>query len=211
MNLNDILEEVKYGNDYNEMKLIEDLLEDCEEVEGLEEGVKYFKVSKRLNKLALRLQSKAKEVPQAKALVSKTKAAAKKFEALEKAFTAGSITKAQARVNYDGIKKDYKEVMSALKKKELMTALKVGGAIAIVAGIVAAILFGLNPLAALVGARHTETVPPAVKDLLGREKGALKNVFGRPSLAPSGGKLDLTKVFGKGQMTPEVLKRLGIK
>jgi len=61
MNLNDILEEVKYGNDYNEMKLIEDLLEDCEEVEGLEEGVKYFKVSKRLNKLHLDYNLKLKK------------------------------------------------------------------------------------------------------------------------------------------------------
>lgn len=210
MNLNDILEEVRYGKDYEEIKLVEDLLEDCEEVEGLEEGVKYFKVSKRLNKLAIRLQAKAKEVPQAKALVSKTKSAAKKFEALEKSFIAGTITKAQARVKYDAIKKDYKEVMAALKKKELMTALKVGGAVAIVAGIVAAILFGLNPLAALVGARATETMPGGIKEFLSRDQKVLEKTFGRPSLAPKG-KLDLTKVFGKGHMTPEVLKRLGIK
>lgn len=218
MNLKDILEEVRYGKEYDEMKLMddemklmEDLLEDCEEVEGLEEGVKYFKVSKRLNKLAIRLQAKTKEVPQAKGLISKVKSAAKKFEALENSFKSGTITKAQARVKYDGIKKDYKEVMSALKKKELMTALKVAGAIAIVAGIVAAILFGLGPLAALVGAKSVETVPPSVKELLGRQQSALKNITGRASLAP-GGKIDL-KAFGlgKAQMTPEVLKRLGIK
>lgn len=213
MKLKDILDEVRYGEDYDEMKLIEDLLDDCEEIEELEEGVKYFKVSKRLNKLAERLQKKVKEVPQAKGMVSKAKSAARKFEAVEKSFATGAISKAQARVKYDAIKKDYKDVMSALKKKELMTALKVAGAVAIVAGIVAAILFGLQPLAAAIGVRAAPAVvPPGIKEFLGRDQKVLEKTFGRPSLAPKGpGKFDPTKIFGRSQLTPENLKKLGVK
>lgn len=201
MKLGELLDKVKLGEEeYQLNKIVEEIIEDCLVEDELEEGVKYFKMSKRLGKLAEKLQKKVAKVPEVKPLVAKTKAAAKSFEAIENAFASGKITKPQARSKYDSIKKDYGEVVKALRKKETITALKVGGAIAIVGGIVAALAFGLGPLGLVAGAGGKIAAPSAFK----QAADALKKAAGVPLGTPP----DPTKIFGRGALSSGMIKKL---
>ena len=140
----DVLEKVKYGEDYEYLKIDEDIDED---IEVLEEGIKFFKASQRLKKLADRLQKK--DMKEMGPVIERTRKAASEFERIEGKFEKGQITKAQARVRIDSIKRNYNDIMKMLRGKEFGTLLKVGGIAAILGGIVASIIFGFQPLQAI--------------------------------------------------------------
>jgi hypothetical protein len=140
----DVLEEVKYGEDYEYVKIDEDIDED---IEVLEEGVKFFKASQRLKKLADRLQRK--DMKEMSPIIERTRKAASEFERIEGKFEKGEITKTQARLRIDSIKRNYNDIMKMVRGKEFGTFLKVGGIAAILGGIVASIIFGFQPLQAI--------------------------------------------------------------
>ena len=140
----DVLEKVKYGDDYEYFKIDEDIDDD---IEVLEEGIKYFKASQRLKKLADRLQKK--DMKEMSPVIERTRKAASEFERIEGKFEKGQITKAQARIRIDSIKRNYNDIMKMLRGKEFGTFLKIGGISAILGGIVASIIFGFQPLQAI--------------------------------------------------------------
>ena len=140
----DVLEKVKYGDDYEYFKIDEDIDDD---IEVLEEGIKYFKASQRLKKLADRLQKK--DMKEMSPVIERTRKAASEFERIEGKFEKGQITKAQARLRIDSIKRNYNDIMKMVRGKEFGAFLKVGGIAAILGGIVASIIFGFQPLQAI--------------------------------------------------------------
>jgi hypothetical protein len=142
--LNDLLEEVKFGDDYEFIKIDETIDED---IEVLEEGLKVFKASQRLKKLADRLQRK--DMKEMMPIVERIRKAASEFERVEGKFQQGQITKAQARIRVDSIKRNYNDIMKMLRRKEMGTFLKVGGISAILGGVIASIVFGFQPLQAI--------------------------------------------------------------
>jgi hypothetical protein len=140
----DVLEKVKYGEEYEYIKIDEDIDED---IEVLEEGIKFFKASQRLKKLADRLQKK--DMKEMSPIIERTRKAASEFERIEGKFEKGEITKTQARLRIDSIKRNYNDIMKMLRGKEFGAFLKVGGIVAILGGIVASIIFGFQPLQAI--------------------------------------------------------------
>jgi len=163
--LYDLFEEIKLGEDYEFIKMDENLDEDFE---VLDEGIKYFKASQRLNKLAAKLASKGKK--ELGPIIEKAKKAAKEFEKVEGKYEAGDITKAQARIKVDSLKRHYNDIMKIVRGREFATVLKGAGITALVGGIIASILFGFHPLA------QTGIVLPSwdkIKTTLGATLGTL--------------------------------------
>lgn len=203
MKVADLLEEVRIGEkEYKFNQLIDEIIEDCVVEDELEEGVKYFKLSKRLLSLSDRLDKKASKVPEATELVVKTRAAAKDFKVVEEAFAKGTMEKGKAKAKYLQIKNSYQDVMKALRKKELLTSLKAAGALAIVGGIVATFVFGLGPLGSLAGMAAMKTVntPEPVTTPFVQAQEALKRAAGvLPGKEP-----DPTKIFGRGALPSDM-------
>ena len=141
--LYDLFEEVKLGEDYQFVKSTEDLDEDI----VLEEGIKYFKASQRLNKLAEKLSRK--DIKEMMPIVERVKRAAGEFERIEGKFERGEVTKGQARLRVDMIKRNYSDIIKMLRQKDMQNFFKVAGVTALLGGIVASILFGFQPLAAV--------------------------------------------------------------
>ena len=101
-----------------------------EKTEIIEEGVKLFKVSKKLYKLSDKLIKKAqkKQVPEVITTAKKVEKLAQKFEDAEDLYEIGR--KAEAKVKYRKLIKDYSELLKLLKKSETITALKLAGGLA---------------------------------------------------------------------------------
>ena len=134
MTLNELLIEMK-----EELVLNNNIDDDFEE---LEEGIRFFKASKRLEKLAKSLERKANRNPEVLSLVPKVRQAAKSFKTVEDSFANGTLTKAKAKAKLNTLKKQYSAIMKELRKKEIKDALKIAGIAAAVAGVIAAIVFG---------------------------------------------------------------------
>lgn len=99
-----------------------------EEVETLNEGLKYFKASPRLYKLALKIERKSarnKELGLGET-VKKINALANKFEYVEDLYDVGK--KAEARAQYKDLCKKYNDVLKLLRKDDIKQSLKkIGG------------------------------------------------------------------------------------
>ena len=209
MKLSELLEEVK-----NEDNFLNDNIED--DSEELEEGVRFFKASSRLEKLATRLERK--KLPDGPKIVTKVRKAAKAFSDVETAYKSGKLTKAKAKLKLGTIKKQYSDIMTMLRKKEVKTALVAAGIVTIVAGIVAAFVFGAGPLkgvamAAAAQLPSLKEVPStAIKSQASSQAKNLSSVFGKESYktkifnrASAAGamatkhlnKIDKTKIFGR--------------
>ena len=95
-----------------------------EQTEVLEEGLKFFKVSKRLYKLSDKLVKKAerKNKPEVIDTAKKIAKLAQKFEEAEDLYEIGR--KEEAKIKYKKLIKDYSEVLKVLKKSETVNALK---------------------------------------------------------------------------------------
>jgi hypothetical protein len=145
-NLDTLLSEVKYGEDYIYVDLIEEL-EDC--TVTLDEGLRYFKTSKRLHKLAEKLMKKAKGKREIEAFANSARDAAREFEKVEDKFAQGILNKPQARIAFDAIKKHYSEILKKARNKTIFNILKTAGLLGIVGSITATILFGWQPFAAI--------------------------------------------------------------
>jgi len=197
MKLSELLEEVRNEDNY----LSDDIEKDFEE---LDEGVRFFKASSRLDKLALRLEKK-KNLPDAASMAAKVKKAAQAFSVVEQAYKEDKLTKAKARIKLNVIKKQYTDIMTMLRNKEVKDAIKVAGIVAIIGGIIAAFIFGSGMLktAAVVGAQALPQMKEVPNNIIKKQavtqNKALSSVFNRAAYAASGLKKGQpTKIFNRG-------------
>jgi hypothetical protein len=104
----------------------------------IEEGIKYFKISPRLYKLALKLEKKSIKIKDSKEqyqeidkLVKKINALANSFEILEDNYYLGDkAQKAVAKNSYKQLIAQYYDIIKMMKKSEVIDALKQTGGIA---------------------------------------------------------------------------------
>lgn len=104
----------------------------------IEEGIKYFKISPRLYKLALKLEKKSVKIKDSKEqyqeidkLVKKINALANSFETLEDNYYLGNkAQKAVAKNSYKQLIAQYSDIIKMMKKSEVIDALKQTGGIA---------------------------------------------------------------------------------
>lgn len=99
------------------------------ENEVIEEGIKYFKTSIRLEKLAKKIQDKTRSDPKAKTkltpTVNKIYKLAQKFEDVEDLFEFGKkIDKIKAKLEYEELKKRYFDILEILKKDDICAVMK---------------------------------------------------------------------------------------
>jgi hypothetical protein len=183
--LQDVLNNIKYGENYAYVDLMEDLEDSIEE---LDEGVKHFKTSKRLNTLADKLVKKAKGNREVEALATQTRNAAKEFAKVEDRFAMGQVSKAQARISFDAIKKQYSEVMKKLKNRTFFSGVKTAGTLAIIGGIVATFLFGWQPFQAVgITVPSLDSVGKAIAELgtiVTQQFNSIKKLMGGTVTAP---------------------------
>lgn len=97
--------------------------------EVITEGIKYFKTSARLYKLALKLEKRAKKNPQMLETAKKVNALANKFEYVEDLYDVGK--KAEAKTQYKDLCNKYTDVIKLLKKTEVKDALKSAGSLSL--------------------------------------------------------------------------------
>jgi hypothetical protein len=179
-NIKELLQETKFGNDYEFIMLIEDL-DDCV---VLEEGIKYFRASVKLRKLVEQL--KRKDMKELEPLVEVARRAAMEFERVEGRFERGEITRGQAKLRVDALKRYYAALLKMTRRSDFAKVLKVAGVAAIVGGIIAAILFGFHPFQGLGIAVPTwDQVKNSLGDIqkdVARAFEAIKRVFANKTL-----------------------------
>ena len=137
MKIPDVLRSVKIGDPY----------EDIDECIVLEEGVKFFRASKRLNMYIERLRRKG--LPELEPLIKLTSKAAVEFGEIEGKHERGEITRSQARIRIANLTRHYNALLKEVKKDDIKRMLKTAGLIILIGGIIASILFGLHPFASL--------------------------------------------------------------
>lgn len=101
------------------------------------EGLKYFKVSPRLYKLALKIERRSKRNKELKLeeVVKKITALANKFEYVEDLYAVGK--KAEAKAHYKELVVKYSNILKMLKKETVKDSLKkIGGLAFTVASMV---------------------------------------------------------------------------
>jgi hypothetical protein len=107
--------------------------EDLNEKEILEEGIRFFKVSKRLTKLVNKLTQKIDLIDNAhsrKALIiatNKIQRLSNKFKKLEDAYSNEELMSANKpllKTEYKKLMQDYKEILTLMKSEELKAVLK---------------------------------------------------------------------------------------
>ena len=168
---NELLEEVKLGEDYYSIDPNEDIL--------LLEGVRFFKASQRLNKLTEKLRRK--DMKELQPLIEITRRAAMEFERVEGKFERKEINKSQARMRISNLKRYYSALLKIVKHKDFSGILKVGGISVILGGIIASIIFGFQPLQAIgITLPKWEVVKHtfgALEGEVGKQFNALKRAF----------------------------------
>lgn len=172
MKFKEVMGKVKYNKDLEEREYFESIAEDFD---VLDEGLKYFRTSKRLYKLSDKLEGKVEIAPQIKPFINKVRRTAKRFMEVEDAFKKGTLTKKQAKVKVAEIKYQYIGIMNILKDKEKVAAFKAAGVVATIGGIIASLLFGFSPLLVMVGASAlSAALPTDFKQSVDKETLALK-------------------------------------
>ncbi len=99
-----------------------------EENQVINEGLKFFKASPRLYKLALKIERKAQRNQELGLgeIVKKINALANKFEYVEDLYEVGR--KAEAKTQYKDLCKKYNDVLKMLRKNDVKNSLKkIGG------------------------------------------------------------------------------------
>lgn len=97
--------------------------------EVITEGLKYFKTSERLYKLATKLERRAKQNPDILETAKKVNALGNKFEYIEDLYAVGK--KEEAKTQYKELCDKYVNVIKLLKKESVRSALKTTGSLAI--------------------------------------------------------------------------------
>lgn len=127
------------------------------DIEYLEEGIVFFKNSTKMKRLAKGLAKKHEklvkkgDLENSKALsvlILEVDLIAKKFESVENEFklSKGKEAKTKAKEKYADLEKEFKKLVVIAKKDSTKKALIAVGGLALVVGVLAAGLFGLNSL-----------------------------------------------------------------
>ncbi len=127
------------------------------DIEYLEEGIRFFKNSTKMDKLAKKLSKKHEklvnksDMENAKALsalISEIDKVSKKFKQVEEKFKAakGKENKKAIKSEYAQLEKEFKKLIDIAKKDSTKKALIAAGGLALVVGILAAGIFGLSSL-----------------------------------------------------------------
>ena len=98
--------------------------------EVITEGLKYFKTSERLYKLAIKLERRAKQNPEILETAKKVNALGNKFEYIEDLYAIGD-EKEEAKIQYKELCDKYISVIKLLKKESVRSALRATGSLAI--------------------------------------------------------------------------------
>lgn len=98
--------------------------------EVITEGLKYFKTSERLYKLAIKLERRAKQNPEILETAKKVNALGNKFEYIEDLYAIGD-EKEEAKIRYKELCDKYISIIKLLKKESVRSALRATGSLAI--------------------------------------------------------------------------------
>lgn len=122
-----LINEAKVNNYVSQLNL-----PPSEKPEIISEGIKYFKASKRLYKLAQKITTRAKQRNNSDLinLANKVNLLAKLFEEAEDDYEAGN--KANALKTYNALKQKYSDILKLLKQESIKNALKGIGSLALV-------------------------------------------------------------------------------
>lgn len=174
--LSDLLQEIKLGDDYEFMKMNESLDDD---MIILDEGVKFFRASNRIKQLVNQLSRK--NIKELNPVIERAKRAAMEFAKIEEKYRTGEVSKANAKMRIDNIRRQYTDIMRMLRRKEMTSFFKVAGVATILGGIVASMIFGFQPLRAIGVTLPTWDKVKGSLGLLGaeatRQFNALKRAF----------------------------------
>ena len=174
--LNDLLQEIKLGDDYEFMKMNEGLDDD---IIILDEGVKFFRASNRIKQLVNQLSRK--NIKELNPVIERAKRAAMEFAKIEEKYRTGEVSKANAKMRIDNIRRQYTDIMRMLRRKEMTSFFKVAGVATILGGIVASMIFGFQPLRSIGVTLPTWDKVKGSLGLLGaeatRQFNALKRAF----------------------------------
>lgn len=127
------------------------------DIEYLEEGIVFFKNSTKMKRLSKNLSNKREklikksDMENAKALsalITEIDTIVKKFEAVEQKFkqAKGKEAKGNIKQEYKNLEKEFKKLLKVARKDSTKKALIAVGGLAIVAGVIAAGIFGLQSL-----------------------------------------------------------------
>ena len=145
MKLFDLLEEIRIGDDeFKELKLNEDIEDDVEE---LEEGARYVRINRRLDKMLNRMRGKAVNNKELSSVLTKLDRTSKVFESFDNMLWRGEKpTKAQARAKMVSLKKNFDNVTNELRDRTLKEAIKENGIATLMASVLGSILYGAKKL-----------------------------------------------------------------
>jgi len=145
MKIFDLLEEIKIGDeDFKKLKLSEDIESDVEE---LEEGSRYVRINRRLDKMLNRISSKAGTKSELKSVLSKLSKSSKVFESVDNMLWRGEKpTKAQARAKMVSLKKNYESITNELRDRTLKEAIKESGIATLMGSALGSMLYGAKKL-----------------------------------------------------------------
>jgi hypothetical protein len=145
MKLFDLLDEIKIGDEeYKELKLAEDIESD---VDTLEEGTRYVRINRRLNKLHDRLSSKSGDMKELNRIIRDIGKTSNVFESTENMFWKGSApTQPQARAKIVSIKKNFERMINELRDRNVKRMVNEIGAQTLMGEAMGSIIYGAERL-----------------------------------------------------------------
>lgn len=145
MKLFDLLDEIKIGDDtFREIKIAEDIEED---VDMLEEGTRFVRINRRLDKLHDRLSSKVGDMKELNKIIRDIGKTANIFEHAEDLFWKGlAPSQAQARAKMISIKKNFEKILNELKDRDVKRMITEAGAQVLMGEAIGSIIHGATRL-----------------------------------------------------------------
>jgi hypothetical protein len=145
MKLFELLDEIKVGDEeYRELKLAEDVEED---IDTLEEGTRYVRINRRLNKLRDRLSSKVGDMKELNSIIRDIGKTSNVFESAEDMFWRGTApSKAQAKVKMISIKKNFERMINNLNNRDVKRMVTEAGAQVLLGEAIGSIIYGAERL-----------------------------------------------------------------
>lgn len=139
--INDLLQEIKFGDNYYKFKLNEDVQEDFEEIEDL----KIFRASSRLNKLSNRIDES--EFGDFQTISQEIKKVASKFKLVEdKKVSDVELRESEAKLRHMEIKKSYDRINRLLKDRNLIKKLRENNILPVIGQALGTIQHGIKPV-----------------------------------------------------------------
>jgi len=145
MKLFDLLDEIKIGDDvFKEIKLAEDIEED---IDTLEEGTRFVRINRRLNKIHDRLAKKSGDMKELNKIIRDIGKTANIFERSEDLFWRGQApSQAQARAKMISIKKNFERMINELKDRDVKRMISEAGTATLMGGAIGSIIYGAERL-----------------------------------------------------------------